>query len=115
MKKSEILTLSVALAGSVAAMMPQTASAGSTECGSVTGATDIASCTIASGGYLQESLSFKGSKGVKTYYDDNANYFAACSSHWQGNNSFGMTTDNTQMTIRTATGKTATSGTGCSA
>ncbi len=113
MKKSEILTLSVALAGSVAAMMPQTAAAA--ECGTVTGATGIAECTIASGGYLQESISFKGSKGVKTQYDNNANYFAACSSHWQGNNSFGMTTNSSQMTVRSATGKGTDAASGCAA
>lgn len=111
MKKSEILSLSVALAGSIAAMLPQHAAAD--ECGTVTDATGVATCTIASGGYLQESLTFSGSKGVKTVYDNNANYFAACSSHFQGKSSFGMTTQSTQMTVRSATGAAVNAASGC--
>lgn len=112
MKKSEILSMSVALATSVAAMMPPSAHAASTECGSVSAATDVATCSI-SGGYLQEELSFSGSKGVQTNYDNGTSYFAACSSHVSGNNSFGMTTDSTAMTIRTSTGKGANQASGC--
>jgi hypothetical protein len=114
MKKSEILSLSVALASSIAAMMPPSAHAASVECGSVSAATDVATCDV-SGGYLQEQLSFAGSKGVKTNYDNDATYFAACSSHVSGNNSFGMTTESTAMTIRTATGKSANQASGCAA
>lgn len=110
MKKSEILTLSVALVGSVAAMLPQTAAA--EECGTVSESGHVAECSI-SGGYLQEVLNFKGSKGVQTNFDNQANYFAACSSHVQGNSSFGMTTNSSLMTTRTATGKGTDAASGC--
>jgi hypothetical protein len=105
------LTLSVALAGSVAAMLPPSAQAG-TECGSVSAAGSFADCSI-SGGYLQEVLDFKGSKGVKTYYDNQSSYFAACSSHLDGKNSFGMTTQSTQMFTRDTTGKNTDAASGC--
>jgi hypothetical protein len=112
MKKSELLGLTVALAGGIVSVMPQTAAA--TECGSVTVAGDVATCTVASGGYLQESFNFAGSKGVHTTYDNQTGYFAACSYHVTGGKSFGMTTETSTMTIRGSTGSTATSGTGCS-
>lgn len=113
MKKSELLGLTIALAGGVVAVMPQTAAA-ATECGTVSGAGDVASCTVASGGYLQEAFDFKGSKGVNTSYDNQTGYFAACSYHVTGGKSFGMTTETSTMTIRGATGSVAASGTGCS-
>lgn len=112
MKKSELLSLSIALAGGVAAVMPQTAAAA--ECGGVSTAAGIAECTI-TGGYLQEDLAFKGSKGVHTEYDNNASYFAACSYHVQGKSSFGMTTESTQMITRGATGKGPNQLSGCAA
>lgn len=113
MKKSELLSLSIALAGGVTAVMPQTAAA--TECGTVSGANAVATCTIAAGNYLQEDLAFQGSKGVHTEYDNNASYFAACSYHVQGKSSFGMTTESTQMITRGATGKGPNQLSGCAA
>ncbi len=112
MKKSELLSLSIAVAG-IAAALPQTAAAA--ECGTVTGASDVATCTITAGNYLQEDVAFAGSKGVHTEYDDNASYFAACSYHVQGKSSFGMTTNSSLMTTRAATGKTTDSLSGCAA
>lgn len=104
--------MSIAVAG-VAAVLPQAASA--TECGTVSGASAVATCSIAAGNYLQEQLDFAGSKGVHTEYDDNASYFAACSYHVQGKSSFGMTTNSSLMTTRTATGKGPNSLSGCAA
>lgn len=111
MKKSEILALSVALAGNLA--MATQANAASTECGSVSTASDVATCAIAASGFTAEAINFSGSKGVKTNYDLGTNYFAACSSHVSGNKSFGMTTDSSAMVVRSATGKAAGQASGC--
>ncbi len=110
MKKSEILTLSVALVGSVSAMLPQQAAA--TDCGTVSTSAAVATCSI-SGGYLAEELVFTGSKGVKTAYLNDAAYFSACSYHLQGKSSFGMSTQSTEMYVRTATGKGTDASSGC--
>lgn len=112
MKKSEILTLTVALAGSVAAMMPQVAAADT--CGSVTTSSTPGTCSI-SGGYLAEELVFTGSKGVQTNYLNDAAYFSACGWHIQGKSSFGMSTQSTEMYVRTATGKATNASSGCAA
>ena len=110
MKKSELLTLSVAVAGSVAAIMPQVAAA--TACGTAS-VTAPTSCDIAAENYLAEAIAVSGSRGVSIDYINAATYFAACAYHLQGKSSFGMSTDSSDMTVRTATGRTAASGTGC--
>lgn len=113
MKKSEILALSVALAGNIALVTQ--ANAASTECGTVSDAGDTATCTITASGFLAEDVSFAGSKGVKTLYDLGSDWFAACSSHYAGNKSFGMTTESSAMITRSTTGKTAAQASGCAA
>lgn len=114
MKKSQVLGLSAALAGSMAVVMPQTASAVVT----CTATTDVSAPSTCSGGgdtgsYTQEAVSFSGSKGVSISNTDSATDFSACAYHLAGAKSFGMTTSSTSMTIRSATGKTASSGVGC--
>lgn len=111
MKKSEILALSVALAGNIA--LATQANAASTECGAVSGAGDTATCTISASGFLAEDVSFAGSKGVQTFYDVGTDWFAACSSHYAGNRSFGMTTESSAMITRSTTGKAAGQASGC--
>lgn len=113
MKKSQILGLSVAIAGTMAVMAPQASIAAVTCTTTGTGATALTSCS-GSGGYTQESVSFTGSKGVVTDAVDDSTDFSACSYHNQGTKSFGMSTSQTTMTILTSTGGTATSGSGCS-
>ncbi len=112
MKKSELLTLSVAVAGSVIAMIPQTAAA--TACGTPS-LTAPTTCTISSGGYLAEDIIFQGSRGVDLSYDNQDAYFATCAWHIQGKNSFGMTTQSSDMTTRVGTGTASTdAASGCS-
>lgn len=112
MKKSQVLGLSVAIAGNVALMMPQTASAVITCGAAVTTATAKQTCS-GSGGYTQENVDFTGSAGVAIDAEDSTNDFSACAYHVSGGKSFGMTTSDTAMTIRSATGKAASSGEGC--
>jgi hypothetical protein len=112
MKKSEILGLTVALAGSIAAVMPQAASA--TACGTTpASANDISTCTITATGYLAEDLTFSGSKGVAIDYDVSDAAFAACAYHISGTKSFGMSTASTAMAILSSTGGTADLASGC--
>lgn len=112
MKKSEILGLSVALAGSLAAVMPQSASA--TTCGTTpSAASDVSSCTISATGYLADDVTFAGSKGVAMDYSVDAGGFAACAYHISGGKSFGMTTNSTAMTILGSTGGTSDLTAGC--
>lgn len=111
MKKSQILGLSVALAGNMALMMPQTASA-VVSCTATTTTTGTSTCS-GSGGYTQENVDFEGSKGVSTNAVDDTTDFSACAYHLSGAKSFGMSTSSTVMSIRDATGKTASSGVGC--
>lgn len=116
MKKSQILGLSVAtaasVAGSIALVMPQTASAAVT-CGSaITAATATQNCS-GSGGYTADNVNFTGSKGVAMTVSDQTSDFSACGWHVSGSKSFGMTTSLTTMSIVTGTGATVTSGVGC--
>lgn len=111
MKKSQILGLSVALAGNMALMMPQTASALVT-CTLAT-TTDATSTCTGSGGYTQENVDFTSSKGVSVDAVDDVADFSACAYHLSGSKSFGMSSSITTMTILTSTGGTATSGAGC--
>lgn len=114
MKKSELLALSVAMAGSAAAMMPQTAAADACNDAGV-GSNYAAGCTIASGSYLAEDIIFAGSKGVELNYTNDSAYFAACGWHVQGKNSFGMTTNSSEMTVRVGTGTASVdASSGCS-
>lgn len=112
MKKSQVLGLSVAIAGNMALMMPQTASAAIT-CTATSTAAGTTTCS-GSGGYTQENVNFTGSKGVVIGVSDTSTEFAACAYHLNGGKSFGMSTSSTAMTIRSSTGSTAASGTGCS-
>lgn len=109
MKKSQVLGLTAALAGSMAITVPQIASAAVTCSSTGSGATLVTTCS-GSGGYTAENVSFTGSKGVSTSVSDNTDNFGACSYHASGTKSFGMSTGSTTMTIRNATGKTAVSG-----
>lgn len=111
MKKSQVLTLSVAIAGSMAIMMPESASA-AISCTATTTADGTTTCS-GSGGYTQEDVNFTGSKGVVIGAVDSASDFSACAYHLNGGKSFGMSTSTTAMTIRNATGKSAASGVGC--
>jgi len=112
MKKSEILGLSVALAGNVALMMPGTANALVTCTSAITSATAVTSCA-GSGGYTADNVSFTGSKGVAMTVLDSSQDFSACSWHVSGTKSFGMTSSLTTMSILAGTGKTVTSAVGC--
>jgi hypothetical protein len=116
MKKSEILSLSLSLgtvvATSVAVMMPVEQAQAAITCSSVTTADAIATCS-GSGGYTQENVDFKGSKGVSMGVVDQTTDFSNCAHHLNGSKSFGMTTSTTTMTIVAGTGGTATSGVGC--
>jgi hypothetical protein len=112
MKKSQILGLSVALAGNMALMMPQTASAVVT-CNATTTTTGTSTCS-GSGGYTQENVDFESSKGVAVDAVDDTTDFSACAYHLSGAKSFGMSTSTTTMSILSTTGGTATSGVGCS-
>ena len=112
MKKSQVLGISVALAGNMALMMPQTASA-VVACGSaITDATATQTCS-GSGGYTQENVNFTGSKGVAIQVADSVAAFGACAYHVNGTKSFGMSTSSTAMAIRNATGKGADAASGC--
>lgn len=111
MKKSQVLGLSVALVGNMALMMPQTASALIT-CSATTTTSGTTTCS-GSGGYTADSVDFTGSAGVVIGVSDSTSDFSACAYHLSGSKSFGMTTSDTAMTIRGATGKTASSGVGC--
>lgn len=111
MKKSQVLGLSVALAGNMALMMPQTASA-VIACTATTTTTGTTSCS-GSGGYTADNVDFTSSAGVSISVTDSTTDFSACSYHLSGSKSFGMTTSDTTMAIRGATGKTAQSGQGC--
>jgi hypothetical protein len=113
MKKSQILGMT-ALAGSMAVMIPQTASAVVT-CTPATSASTTTSCSGGGddGSYTAEPISFTGSKGVIIDAADSSADFSACAYHYSGAKSFGMTTSATTMVVRDATGKTASSGVGC--
>lgn len=113
MKKSQILGLSVAaLTGSMSLMMPQTASAVIT-CGTaITDTTATQRCS-GSGGYTEETVDFTGSKGVAMSVTDSTTDFSNCGWHVSGGKSFGMSTGSTTMTILSGTGKTVSSGVGC--
>lgn len=113
MKKSQVLGLSVAIAGTMAVMAPQVSFA-VVSCTATT-TTDATSTCSGSGGYTQENVDFTSSKGVSIDAVDDTTDFSACSYHLSGSKSFGMSTSSTEMVIRGATGKTASSGVGCGA
>lgn len=111
MKKSQVLGLSVAIAGTMAVMAPQVSFA-VVSCTAAT-TTDATSTCSGSGGYTQEDVQFTSSKGVSVDAVDDTTDFSACAYHLSGSKSFGMSTSSTEMVIRGATGKTASSGVGC--
>lgn len=109
MKKSEILGLGLAAVTSLAAVNAYAA----ISCTATTSATAASTCS-GSGAYTQDNVAFTGSVGVSISVTDNASDFSDCAYHLNGGKSFGMSTSQSTMTIRSATGKTATSGVGCS-
>ena len=113
MKKSQVLRIGAAIAGTMAVVVPQTASATTVTCTATTTASGVTTCTGGGDGYTQEAVDFTGSKGVSIDAVDDTTDFSACAYHISGSKSFGMTTSLTTMSIRNATGKTAQSGVGC--